>query len=420
MLTRLRLKNFRGFEDHELSFAKLPLIVGRNNAGKSTIVEALRLVALCSARYRTLAYRDAPRELRLPDNSQGISPSIRDIEFNTNNLFYRYGQPPAEITAEFSDNSTLRIYIGGDGLFFAEIRNSAGALVRSRAQANAIGLTPIHILPQVAPLAHLETRLTPEYIRRATSSLLASSHFRNQLLVFDDKFNDFKAISERNWYRLQIGDFIVDGGEFHNELSLFIRDDDFVAEVGWMGHGLQIWLQTMWFVARTGQAGSIILDEPDVYLHADLQRRLIRLLKQYDRQSIIATHSVEMISEVEPDSILIVDRKRRRSQFAPSLPAVQKVIDTIGAIHNIHLARMWSSRKMLWVEGDDMPFLKRFQDILFIHSADPIDSVPCFSIGGWGGWNYAVGSAMLLQNAGGEEILPYCILDSDYHLDDDI
>jgi hypothetical protein len=36
-------------------------------------------------------------------------------------------------------------------------------------------------------------------------------------------------------------------------------------------------------------------------------------------------------------------------------------------------------------------------------------------IGGWGGWNYAIGSKMFLKNALGEDILTYCLLDSDYH-----
>ena len=418
MLTRLHLKNFRGFEDHELSFEKFTLVVGRNNAGKSTIIEALRLVALCAGRYRTLRYTDFPREFQLSDDSQGISPSVREIEFNLNNLFYRYGRPPSVISAEFSDGSMLKIYIARDGA--AEIRNKAGSLIRSRQQAKTVNLSAINILPQVAPVAPLERRLTANYIRRAASSLLASSHFRNQLLVYDDKFEAFKELAEQNWRKLQIGDFIIDGGDTHDELSLFIRDDDFVAEMAWMGHGLQIWLQTMWFIARVDGFSSIILDEPDVYLHADLQRRLVRLLMQHNRQSIIATHSVEMISEVSPEAVLVVDRKRRKSLFALSLPAVQKVIDTIGGVHNLHLARMWSSRKMLLVEGRDITFLKRFQDLLFPESNEPIDTVPRLSIGGWGGWNYAVGSKLLLRNAGGDEIMAYCIFDSDYHLDEDL
>ena len=36
-------------------------------------------------------------------------------------------------------------------------------------------------------------------------------------------------------------------------------------------------------------------------------------------------------------------------------------------------------------------------------------------IGGWGGWKYAIGSKLFLQNATGDEIRIYCILDSDYH-----
>jgi AAA15 family ATPase/GTPase len=46
MLTKIRLTNFRGFADHELPILPLTLIVGRNNAGKSTIIEALRFIAL--------------------------------------------------------------------------------------------------------------------------------------------------------------------------------------------------------------------------------------------------------------------------------------------------------------------------------------------------------------------------------------
>jgi len=45
MLTRLEIENFRGFKKHEMPLNAVTLIVGRNNAGKSTVVEALRLGA---------------------------------------------------------------------------------------------------------------------------------------------------------------------------------------------------------------------------------------------------------------------------------------------------------------------------------------------------------------------------------------
>jgi hypothetical protein len=69
----------------------------------------------------------------------------------------------------------------------------------------------------------------------------------------------------------------------------------------------------------------------------------------------------------------------------------------------------------LLVEGKDIGFLKQFQNKMFPESGEPFDAIPHLSIGGWGGWNYAVGSSMLLKNSGGEKITVYCILDRDFH-----
>lgn len=187
-----------------------------------------------------------------------------------------------------------------------------------------------------------------------------------------------------------------------------------------MGHGLQMWLQTMWFLARSRSAQVVMLDEPDVYMHPDLQRRLIRLLKERFPQTILTTHSVEMLAEIDPKEMLIIDRRRQQSAFADTMPAMQRAIDGLGAIHNIQLSRLWGTRKLLLVEGDDIQLLRRFYDLVFPDRLDSLAAIPSFPIGGWGGWNYAVGSAMLLQNAGGEDICAYCILDSDYRTPQEI
>jgi predicted ATPase len=107
----------------------------------------------------------------------------------------------------------------------------------------------------------------------------------------------------------------------------------FVAEVGWMGHGLQMWLQTMWFLAKTPPETTVVLDEPDVYMHPDLQRKLYRLVRGRFHQAIIATHSVEIMAEADPADILIVNSKRSRSQYANTEPGVQVLIDRLGRGH---------------------------------------------------------------------------------------
>lgn len=206
----------------------------------------------------------------------------------------------------------------------------------------------------------------------------------------------------------------LEGNNGNQDLTLLVRDGPFVAEVAWVGHGLQSWLQIVWFLSRTDRNSSVILDEPDIYLHADLQRKLIKILKNRYPQVIVATHSVEIMSDVDPDNILIIDKNAKSSRFANSIPGVQDVIDRIGGVHNLQLSRLWAARRCLFVEGKDMALLSIFQSLMFPDIEDPVDTIPYISLGGWGNWRHAIGATIGLRNAGDTAIKTYCILDSDY------
>ena len=153
------------------------------------------------------------------------------------------------------------------------------------------------------------------------------------------------------------------------------------------------------------------MDEPDVYMHADLQRRLIRFLRNKHPQLILATHSIEIMGEVEPDNVLVVDRGRHRPDSPVTSQSLDDVVHTIGGIHNLQLARLWNSKRCLFVEGDDVGILKRIEDVLFPDSAETIEVLPRISVGGWGGWQYVIGASMLLEKNIGRDFITYCILD---------
>ena len=113
-----------------------------------------------------------------------------------------------------------------------------------------------------------------------TSSQKERRNFRNNLLInrTSKVFKDFESLIEDTWGGIKIHELVKED----SFLSLHMRDRDFVTEVYNMGHGVQMWLQTMWFLSCAEYASIIVLDEPDVYMHADLQRQLIRLLKGED------------------------------------------------------------------------------------------------------------------------------------------
>ncbi|AHX14779.1 ATP-dependent endonuclease [Dyella jiangningensis] len=414
MLREVRLQNFRCFDNHRVPLRPRSVAIGRNNAGKSTIVEALRLISVVTERHQALAYRAPPDWSGLPVRDLGVSPARDQFNFAASTVFHRYGEPPAIITATFDNGSEARIYIGPEGVIFAVLRDSHGQVIRTKAEAKSAQLPLVAVMPQVGPVAREETVLTEEYVRRSMSTSLSSHHFRNQLRLYPGLFRAFASLTEETWGELAV--LQLDGGRGPEDpLALVVRDGNFAAEIAAMGHGLQMWLQTMWFLSRIPKDATVILDEPDVYMHPDLQRRLIRYLQREYRQSIVTTHSVEIISEVPTESILVIDRTLPVSRFATSLESVQSVIERVGSAQNLQLARLWSARKCLLVEGKDARLLSAIHNVLYPNDQDGLAQVPNMSLGGWGGWQYAVGSRMLLQNAGDERITVYCVLDSDFH-----
>jgi energy-coupling factor transporter ATP-binding protein EcfA2 len=425
MLETLEFHNYRCFSSHILPLKNETIIVGRNNAGKSTIIEGLRLVGIVTERFKNLKFEYVPDWLDLPNGYRGARIDLSGLNINWENLFHRYGPPPARVVAKFANKSSIAIHFGPDRAVFIILHDSDNRLVWTKRLAASLDLPRVSVLPQVMPLNREELILVPNYVRANQSSYLSPLHFRNQLHLFHkEHFSNFKTLVEASWPGIQIRELNKIKPEEEDSfqrmaLSLLVRDGDFVAEVGCMGHGLQMWLQTMWFLTRNMKTDTIVLDEPDVYMHPDLQRRLLRFIRGRYQQCIIATHSTEIIAEAETSNILIADRNRKKSSFTDSLPAVQTVLDQVGSAQNLQLTRLWGARKLLLVEGKDLKILKYFQNTLFSETELPFDILPNMSIGGWSGWPYAIGSAMLLRNQVGKEIMTYCILDSDYHTEEE-
>lgn len=134
MINSLTIENFRGFDRHELPFRQNSIVVGKNNAGKSTIVEALRLISIVTGRYRNLSYRSSPGWTHMPKRNCGVSPSLKGLGINFSSLFYRYGDPPARVLAQFTDGSSVDLYVQSEDEVFAVLRDSGGELIKSRAE----------------------------------------------------------------------------------------------------------------------------------------------------------------------------------------------------------------------------------------------------------------------------------------------
>jgi AAA domain, putative AbiEii toxin, Type IV TA system len=245
---------------------------------------------------------------------------------------------------------------------------------------------------------------------------VSAAHFRNQLNLLDDHLPALRDAASSTWPGLEIRELRIPRLlEDDGYLTLEIRDGPFVGELAVMGHGLQMWLQMLWFLVRAHDDQVLVLDEPDVYMHPDLQRRLLRYLQSRQHQIIIATHSVEMMSEVEPDEIVSVSATRRRSRRSRSLADAQKAVALVGSVHNLQLQRLWSAPRVLFLEGQDLDILKRLHRTLCPKAPGSLESSPHMETGGWGGWPIVPVVARFLREAAEQDLPVYCIFDSDYH-----
>ena len=420
LLEELRLQNFRCFEDHTVPLRSTSVIVGENNSGKSTIIDALHLISIISQRYRSLAFRDPPNWSDQPKRFKGVRPSLKDTGLSFGEtVFHRYQGPPATITARFATGHALTIEIGREAEVFAVVADQHGPIT-SKGEAYDVNLPTVSILPEVGPLRREEKIIERDRVRMLLSSVLAPSHFRNQLNLLSGNYQSFKQLVESTWPEVRLNEFRGRGKPLGTVLELEIRNRDFAAEVADMGNGLQIWLQIMWFLARTENASIVVLDEPDVYLHPNLQRRLIRLLVRRYPQTVLATHSTEILAEVDPEDVMVVNYRRPASRFTATQPQVQQVVERLGSGLNIQLARLHSSKRFLLTEGDEIKLLKHCYDRLFPEAQDSLGTVPSMQIKGWGGWSRAMAWATVLRDAIDPEIMVYCILDSDQHLEEEI
>lgn len=420
MIAKLIIKNFRCYANTTITFQDVSILVGRNNAGKSTLIEALKIIATITRRYKTL-YFVRPPEWVKSETDNGISPSIGNQSISDKGLFNMYGDPPGVIEAFFKNGISIRAYVGENLSIFALLIRKDGVPVRNTREAKELDIPIINVLPQISAVLDHEKRIEKRTVVENRTTRLASRNFRNQLYYFCDYFPGFKKIVESTWDGLQVKPIEVAYEPDGVFLQFFVRDNGFEAEIGWMGHGLQMWVQAMWFISQCQSDSIIILDEPDVYMHADLQRRLIRLVSPRFSQLIVATHSIEIMEEVLPESIIPVDCKRRCIKPVGDHALVQSLVEGMGSSFNLDMARLFVSHRFLIWEGQDSDrqLLSCFQSVLFPDDRNLISSFPKVFVEGWGGWQRAVGiSELFLKNE--MNVKCYCLFDSDYHLVDDI
>ena len=420
MIRQLNIRNFRCYENSTIYFNGTSILVGRNNAGKSTMIEALKIISSVTRKYKTLRFVAPPNWVPKEKNN-GVSPNVENMNISDRGIFNMYGNPPAIIEAFFTNGSSIKAYVGEGLNIFAIITDEFGCQVRNSKEAKNVKIPVIEVLPQISAVLDSEKVIKKATVDGNKATRLASRNFRNQLFYYGEAFPTFEKLAESTWEGLQVKpveSIFADEGRI---LQFFLRVHDFEAEISWMGHGLQMWVQTMWFISQCPPNSIVVLDEPDVYMHADLQRRLVRLITPMFSQLIIATHSLEIIEEVPSDSIIPIDSHKRTIKPIGDEAGLHKLAEELGSPLNIDLARLFVSNRFIVWNGDDTDrkILSAFQSVLFPQDLHPIITFPKAFVNGWRGWKKAVTVADVFS-LNRMHVNLYCIFNPGYRTTEEV
>ena len=105
--------NFGSGSKHRVQFGRETLLIGRNNAGKTTVIEALRVLSVCQMKVLSPSFISTPPWLDDFTNEAGFRVSLETIDFDFSNVQHAYNSSaPAIISALLSNNSYVKVFLG--------------------------------------------------------------------------------------------------------------------------------------------------------------------------------------------------------------------------------------------------------------------------------------------------------------------
>ena len=130
------------------------------------------------------------------------------------------------------------------------------------------------------------------------------------------------------------------------------RREDLVVPLSASGTGIGQVLAVLYVVLTSDRPQTIIIDEPQSFLHPGAARKLIEFLKLHPQhQFIIATHSATIISAANPRTITLVTFEDGESTLQQLNVDVEQGIQRTLTELGIRLSDLFGADRILWVEG---------------------------------------------------------------------
>jgi len=404
-IAKIQIKNYKSFLSSQ-EFHLTPgfnVVVGQNNAGKTALVEALSLHF--SDKYH-MSMKTIPSPGVLLHDSVTSSVQIafqlaegeaEELLINARGSVYiplREGIDPASEVTKFQAllrQSHILQCIYQSGFFVTAYFESLGELTAATRGGTTrvielrvnISQRQLEHIPDQNIQVSFDALYGPYlanilrnriYIFRAERLNVSQSSFGTETVLKPDASNlaevlhNLQNSNPTRFHRFnqhvstifpEIKGITVPSGPASNQVQILVwsidpdtERPDLAIPLSESGTGIGQVLAMLYVVLTAEYPRTIIIDEPQSFLNPGAVRKLIEILKQHSRhQFIITTHSPEVVSVVNPQTLFLLRKVEAETvieQLDSAAAQDQKLLlSEVGA----RLSDVFGADDILWVEG---------------------------------------------------------------------
>lgn len=403
-IARLRISGFRGIKEADIRLGQTSVLIGPNNVGKTTIIEALALVLGRDGMVRTLTEHDfygstpaAVDRIKIiatitgfghPDPDQSPewfairkgTPKWRDPATGTESTVAK--GPPSELIcniafqARFDHDSlevdTLRYFYDDDtaddvfvedsvtqvpialvrdiGFFLIPASRSWDRMISFGSELFRRVVSTDSGLPAASILAERDRLRTP------TEPLENDARLKPIIEKVNTEISSLFGSGNEVKLRLTA----TDSASVLDAVVPHFTNDTGTVPAKRQGSGL-ISLQSLFLLlhfgnrrVESGKGFCLALEEPELHLPPTIQRRVLRRLKTLSSQIIVSTHSPLVAGFSDPADLIVVSNDKGTVRASPLLEAPLPPA-TPNSIRNLYQLRRVELVTALMAEGVLIP-----------------------------------------------------------------
>jgi predicted ATPase len=351
-LMNVHIENFKRFENLDVQLEPLNCLVGPNNSGKTTLLQALALFDFCV--HHCLNRKNAQLEIRrrsIPPEEFYVLPVSNPMELWTDRrAMAGRKQKIINVRATFEYGREVTATVKLD---FNRFGVGIESTDQSQEWLEQLSGHRIAYLPVFSVFLAEEERRMPAVIDDELARGHVHTVIRNLILNLKQqrRHQELVEILRRSFPTLEkmriqfdeVSDRYI--SVTYKEAG---RPKEFDVFSG--GSGFQQFLYLFGFILLR-QPTVILLDEPDVHLHGTLQKALLQELYRLvavGKQVLFATHSRDLINGVSPENILSL-QNYGAERLAVGFD-VYDMLDRLGSVDPTELPLIQAYQRVLIVE----------------------------------------------------------------------